>query len=202
MEPLAGIEPALSTLPKWCFTTKLQRPGQVGPSIGYVVYGPAPYLQVRLRHEIATGPSDCSILPIFSRQPSQGTTLYRNIFDRHKENGIDLRTVHGEGFDLSRIRATRSTVPMRMRAIAIENYRTISQSSSLYLNSLEHAVFVGNEVVAMILAERNRNEIAGTGQCSNCFDLGAISNRFRVTFFVLFLHMQMLEQHCAICMAL
>jgi hypothetical protein len=129
LEPLAGIEPALSSLPRRCFTTKLQRRSA---RVCYSVRREQPYKIWRrqLRNRVIKRPPHFASLTINRRRESQEATV-RKLSNRNTVHRIHLFAIHRENISFVNI-ATITTATMIMVAYAIEAHDTVSNPPGLH----------------------------------------------------------------------
>jgi hypothetical protein len=115
LEPSAGIEPALSSLPKTCFTTKLRRRPDGGP-----------YVRIRRYHTLGHSgnaelrrPTDLPHLAVSRRLEAQMAAA-SNLRDRNEGDGSAVRHEDSEVLDLAVVSPHRCTAVV-MRAVTVEH---------------------------------------------------------------------------------
>ena len=134
-----------------CFTTKLQQLVRSSPP-GILALP----IDGRLNLEINLGPVQVRL--------------------RNQVYLVQLRTVDRDKFYLTNVGSARPPA-MMMAAVAIEGYRSRWQEAArLNLHAGDRRTVIGQQIVAVILAVRNRDQVPVADQGGHDFDLRAIAH--------------------------
>src|SRR6185437_7544529 len=70
---------------------------------------------------------------------------------------------------------------MRVGTVTVEHNRTVAQSAALDLNARKDAVLFHDQIVTVVLTERNRHAVAGPNQVAHDAQFGDIARAFRIS---------------------
>jgi hypothetical protein len=183
MEPSAGIEPAVSVLPRRCFTTKLRR--RWWARVRYSIYCAGTYQnQVRnlLRSDKEiTGPADSAGLSIPCRHDSQRRcTARRRLANWDEICALQLRAVYAEKVYLADVRLKIRSRSMSVRAAAVPLDCAFAKPAGLNLDTRQDLSIVNQQIISSVFAKRLCDEVPRASQLQCDEHFGEIADAFGV----------------------
>ena len=131
----------------------------------------------KLQQLVRSSPTDILALPIDGRLNSEINLCPVQVRLRNEVYLVQLRTVDRDKFYLTNVGSARPPA-MMMAAVAIEGYRSRWQEAArLNLHAGDRRTVIGQQIVAVILAVRNRDQVPVADQGGHDFDLRAIAPR-------------------------